>query len=216
MKDIAIFGAGGFGKEVACLIDLINRSEAEPRWNRVGFFDDNKPVDTDISLYGKVLGGMAELNAWPTPLDLAVAIGNPHTIKKVVSLITNPNISFPNIIHPNFAIADDATLEMGCGNIIQRDCFISCDVKIGNLNVLNGSVVVGHDVVIGDYNVFLPGARVSGEVKIGNRNLFGTYSVIIQQMKLGDDITLSAGSVLMTKPKEGCVYIGTPAKRFKF
>ena len=26
MKDIAIFGAGGFGKEVACLVGAINRA----------------------------------------------------------------------------------------------------------------------------------------------------------------------------------------------
>ena len=37
MKDIAIYGAGGFGKEVACLIKRIN--EQEPTWNLIGFFD---------------------------------------------------------------------------------------------------------------------------------------------------------------------------------
>ena len=42
MKDIAIYGAGGFGKEVACLIKRIN--EQEPTWKLVGFFDDN-PLD---------------------------------------------------------------------------------------------------------------------------------------------------------------------------
>ena len=41
MKDIAIFGAGGFGREVACLIRIINESASEPKWNLIGFFDDN-------------------------------------------------------------------------------------------------------------------------------------------------------------------------------
>ena len=44
MKDIAIYGAGGFGREVASLIKRINRIENQ--WNFVGFFDDdfrNKP-----------------------------------------------------------------------------------------------------------------------------------------------------------------------------
>jgi len=31
MKDIAIYGAGGFGREVACLINKIN--EVNPTWN---------------------------------------------------------------------------------------------------------------------------------------------------------------------------------------
>ncbi len=213
MKDIAIFGAGGFGKEVACLIDLINRSEAEPRWNRVGFFDDNKPVGTDISLYGKVLGGMAELNAWLTPLDLAVAIGNPHTVKKVVSMITNTNVDFPNVIHPNFGMADERGFSIGYGNIIEGGCFASCDVKIGNFNVLNGSDVLGHDVVIGDYNVIMPNIRISGEVVIGRYNMLGVGSIVLQRVSIGENVVLGAGSVLMTKPKNGLTYLGVPARR---
>ena len=40
MKDIAIYGAGGFGREVACLLRRIN--EQAPQWNLRGFFDDGK------------------------------------------------------------------------------------------------------------------------------------------------------------------------------
>ena len=40
MRDIAIYGAGGFGKEVACLLNRIN--EVNHQWNLIGFFDDIK------------------------------------------------------------------------------------------------------------------------------------------------------------------------------
>ena len=43
MKEIAIYGAGGFGREVACLINRIN--EVEPAWNLVGFFDEDVIVE---------------------------------------------------------------------------------------------------------------------------------------------------------------------------
>ena len=46
MKDIAIFGAGGLGKEVACLVNKIN--EQEPTWNMIGFFDDNPDLKGKI------------------------------------------------------------------------------------------------------------------------------------------------------------------------
>ena len=42
MKDIAIYGFGGFGREVACVIQAIN--EIEPTWNLIGFFDDGQVV----------------------------------------------------------------------------------------------------------------------------------------------------------------------------
>ena len=40
MTDIAIYGAGGFGKEVACLIERLNARRST--WNFIGFFDDGK------------------------------------------------------------------------------------------------------------------------------------------------------------------------------
>lgn len=42
VKDIAIFGAGGFGREVACLLRKINA--VEPTWNFVGFYDDGLEI----------------------------------------------------------------------------------------------------------------------------------------------------------------------------
>ena len=54
MQDIAIYGAGGFGKEVACILNKIN--EIQPTWNLVGFFDDGVSKGTPISHFGPVLG----------------------------------------------------------------------------------------------------------------------------------------------------------------
>lgn len=47
MKDIAIYGAGGFGREVACLIERINKARETPIWNFIGFFDDGIPSTND-------------------------------------------------------------------------------------------------------------------------------------------------------------------------
>ena len=58
MKDIAVFGAGGFGREVVCIINRIN--EDVPTWNFIGFFDDGVEKDTRISHHGIVLGGLEE------------------------------------------------------------------------------------------------------------------------------------------------------------
>ena len=215
MKDIAIFGAGGFGKEVACLIRIINESQVEPVWNLVGFFDDGVAKKTQISHFGYCLGGVEELNRWESPLDVCVAVGKGSTIEKIVSRIINPLIEFPNVIHPKVVFNDRETMQMGRGNIIQANCSFSCDVTLGDFNVMNGSVVFGHDVSVGSFNSFMPAIRVSGEVKIGNCNYFGVGSIILQQLTVKNNTTLAAGSVLMTKPKEGALYIGVPAKIMK-
>lgn len=210
MKDIAIYGAGGFGREVACLLNRINSTEAQ--WNLIGFIDDVKDVGYENG-YGKVLGGIDYLNSYSQELNVVIAIGSPYGVASIVSKICNSNIVFPNIIHPDFNIVDPQSFKIGKGNIIQGGCSVSCDVTIGDFNVFNGSITLGHDDNIGNYNSFMPAIRVSGGVVIGNCNFFGVGSIILQQIKIGNNIRLGAGSVLMTKPKDGNLYMGNPAKK---
>lgn len=215
MKDIAIFGAGGLGKEVACLINKIN--ERQQVWRIVGFFDDNPKLKGKmISHYGLCLGGMEELNAYNKELAVTIPIGNPHVVKKVVSNVTNKNIYFPNLVMTDFIMGDPDTFIMGQGNIIQGGCSVSCDVTIGDFNVFNGSVAFGHDAKVGSFNTFMPGTRISGAVTIGNENFFGAGSIVLQQIKIGNQVCIGAGSVLMTKPKDGNTYVGNPATKFRF
>lgn len=214
MKDIAIFGAGGFGKEIACLIKQIN--DVEPQWNLIGFFDDGKDKGLQISHYGKVLGGMDEINQYPSELALVISIGSPSSLRGVRERITNEKIYFPNIIAPTFGISDPETFTIGEGNVIGHGCSVSCDVTIGDFNVFNADIVMGHDAKVGNYNVIMPDIRISGEVTIGEENLIGVGSIILQQVKVGNKVHLGAGAVLMTKPKDGGTYIGNPAKRLKY
>lgn len=212
IKEIAIFGAGGYGREIACLINIINR--VEHTWNLIGFFDDDVSLrGKQISHFGPYLGGMSELNVWNKPLAVVVAVGSPKAVKSIVERVENPNIAFPNIIHPNFTIIDPETFNIGKGNIIQSGCSVSCDVSIGDFNTFNGTVVFGHDSKVGDFNSFMPDIRVSGEVTVGNCNFFGVGSIILQQIKVGNNVKVGAGSVLMTKPKDGNLYMGVPAKK---
>ena len=211
MKDIAIYGAGGFGREIACMI-----RNNMPEWHIIGYFDDGKEKGTTVSPFGVILGGINDLNTWDNELAIVISIGNPMDVCSLVSKITNPNVYFPNIIHPNFHMLDETTFTIGKGNIITADCKVSCDVTIGDFNVLNGAIIVGHDTKIGSFNSFMPAVRVSGEVKIGDCNFFGVASIVLQQIKIGDGIKLGAGSVLMTKPRNGQLYMGNPAKKTEF
>ena len=100
---------------------------------------------------------------------------------------------------------------MGEGNIIQVGCWMSADVTRGNFNVLNGMDIIVHDTTIRDYNVNMPDIRISGEVRVGNEPLLGLGSIVLQQLIIGDGLWIGAGAVLMTKPKNGELYMGNPA-----
>lgn len=213
MKDIAIYGAGGFGREIACLINSINKKE--PSWNLIGFFDDGLPKGSS-NKYGSIVGNIADLNSWDSELAIVVAIGSPAILKKIVEKITNTKISFPNIISPDIIYYDEVSLKIGKGNVICSRCLISCNVSIGDFNILNGYIPVGHDTSIGSYNVFMPSVNISGEVKIGNCNFMGVSSSILQQITMGNFVRIGAGSVVIRKTKDNNLYIGNPAIIVKF
>ncbi|MCR4768702.1 MAG: acetyltransferase [Bacteroidaceae bacterium] len=217
MKDIAIYGAGGFGREVACLINIINETiqNDNDKWNIIGFFDDVKEKGAHNE-YGVILGGLSDLNAWSKPLSVVIAIATPRILKKIINGVTNKLIDWPNIISPDVVFLDKNNFSIGKGNIICSRCFISCNVVIGNFNILNGYVTVGHDDKIGNYNCIMPGVRLSGELTIGDGNFFGVSSVVLQQLKIGNDITIGANSLILRKPKDGCTYVGNPAKKIEF
>lgn len=213
MKDIVIYGAGGFGKEIACLLKQIN--DVSPEWNLLGYIDDGLPVGSE-NRYGRVIGNMGTLLKWNDgELNVVVSIASPKVLDKIKETIHNPLIVFPNILAPNVNVFDSDAVTMGKGNVFFFGCRISCDVEIGDFNICVGLNSFGHDVKVGSCNVFSPSVRLSGCVMVGNKNFFGVGSTVLQGLKVGNDIRLGAGSVLMTKPKNGCLYIGNPAKRME-
>ena len=104
MKDIAIFGAGGLGRETVCFLNMLNKEGAD--WNFIGFFDDGVEAGTQVSHFGKVLGGVNEINAWVDDLAIIIAIGNPKSVRFVRQRIVNSNVCFPNIVAPNAEFID--------------------------------------------------------------------------------------------------------------
>lgn len=211
--EIAIYGAGGLGRELFCLLRRIDAATDCPR-RFVGFFDDGLPPGSGNE-YGPVLGGMERLNAWERPLEVVVAVGSPDARRRIVSRIRNPRISFPNLIAPDTLFLDRQNLRLGRGNVFCARCLVSCHVAIGDFNLFNGYITVGHDLCMGDCNVVMPSVNLSGGVTIGDGNLFGVGSVVLQGLSVGSGVRLGAGSVLMRRALDGMLYVGNPAIKIK-
>lgn len=213
MEKIAIFGAGGFGREVKFLIDQIN--EKNNSWTFVGFFDDGIEEGTFVNGF-KVLGGLKDLNNYKETISVVFAVGNPIIKRKIIQKIDNNLINFPNLIHPNVQIGSDEFVEIGEGCIIAAGTVITVNIKIGNHVILNLLSTVGHDTVINDYASFMPGVNISGEVIIEEGVYVGTGAKIINQVKIGKDTIIGAGAVVSKDIPEKCTAVGVPAKPIKF
>lgn len=213
MKQIAIFGSGGFGREVAMLIEQIN--EQEIQWELIGFFDDGIQKETLINGY-PVLGGVEDLNKFENPLGLIIAIGNPIVKREIHHSILNSKIFYPSLIHPSVIKGKDQYLSIGTGCIIAAGNIITVNIKIGNHVILNLSCTIGHDTVIKDYASFMPGVNISGEVLVNDCVYIGTGATIINQVEIGKETIVGAGAVVSRSLPEKCTAVGIPAKPLKF
>lgn len=213
LKDIAIFGVGGFGREVLALIKDINK--VKPTWNIVGFFDDGYEKGLTINGY-PTLGTAEDLNKWDKEIAIAISIGNPVIKKKILDKIHNPQVSYPTLIHPTAWIGDDDFIEIGKGCIICAGNLITTNIKIQDFVILNLGCTVGHDTVIKDYSAFMPSVNISGEVTIGEGVYVGTGAKIINQLEIGDYAIIGAGAVVAKTIPPRCTAVGVPAKPIKF
>ena len=206
---IAVFGAGGFGLEVAMLIEQINA--VNPRWDMMGFFDDSKPPDALVDEW-PVLGGFRELNEWPTPLSVVFAIGNPGVRKSVIEKVSNPNVTYPVLIHPLAICGPSRYVRIGEGSIVCAGTIITTHIHIGRHVVLNLSCTVGHESRIGDFSAFMPTCNISGEVHIGQASFWGTGAKVINRRKVGDHTVIGAGAVVTTDIPAYATAVGVPAR----
>lgn len=212
-KEIFIIGSGGFAKEVGFLLEQINRSNNNA-WKICGYVDTKEKRGLGNGKYSVVLNDY-ELSQIDRPVDVVVGIGNGRLTKKIIdSIRANNNISFPNIIHPNFE-GDNKNIKIGMGNVITSNNIFTTDIEIGSFNIFNLSCTLGHDTIIGNYNVFNPTVNISGGINIGDQNLVGTGSQLLQYLNIKNEITIGAGAVVSKSLEEPGIYVGIPARKMK-
>ncbi len=208
MKNIVIIGSGGFAKEVAFLIEDINK--LQNKWNFLGFIDEK--VGENNGKY-QIFQNDEWLLSYKEEIYVVIGLGNPSLIKKLHDKFSqNHNIHFPNLIHPT-VIGDWERIKIGIGNIICAGNIFTTDIEIGSFNIFNLSCTIGHDSKIGSFNVINPTVNISGGVQLNDEILIGTGSQILQYLEIVDKSIIGAGAVLTKSATEQGIYVGAPAKK---
>ncbi len=210
MKDIVIIGAGGFGREVAWLIEEINKVKYQ--WNIKGFVDENRNIKGNMINGYKVLGDIEWLQK--QELYAVCAIGNPKVKKNIIQQLKGSKVKYPVLIHPSVIKSD--SVEINEGSIICAGSILTVNIKIGKHVIINLDCTVGHDAEIKDYSTILPSVNISGCVTIEECVSIGTGSSIIQGKQINANSIIGAGSVVIEDLPANCTAVGTPAKPIKF
>jgi sugar O-acyltransferase (sialic acid O-acetyltransferase NeuD family) len=190
---IAIYGAGGFGKEVRGLIEINQTANSF-----VGFLDD----------FQKMLPELADKDFD----DVLIAIADPMIRKKIVDNWKYKKVDFTNLISTDVKLHSSVGIEQGA--IICPGVKLTVDVQVGRFVIINLNSTIGHDVQIGDYCSIMPSVNISGNVKIGEGVFIGAGATILQNLAIGDGAIIGAGAVVTHSISPNEKVRGVPARNY--
>ena len=199
---VAIFGTGGFAREVACIL------HDQGRGDRIVAFYEPDEVYEARELLGVAVRPQSAFD--PAKYGAAVGIGNPSIREKVVGELPAETV-FETLIHPTVVMSQ--WVEVGAGSIICAGCILTCQISIGEHCHINLNTTVGHDCTFGHFCTVAPGANISGNCEFGNRVDVGTQASFRQHVRICDDAVIGMGTVVVKDIVEAGTYVGVPAKK---
>lgn len=210
MKDLYIIGAGGFGREVAWIVERIN--SIKPTWNLKGFIDDNETLWGSKEGEYHVFGGCEYLSALEDVYAVC-AVGSSNVRKKIIEKLKDTSVKFATLVDPSVLYSN--SVKIGEGDIVCAGTIITVNVNIGDHVIVNLDCTIGHDAVIDDFVTIYPSVNVSGNVLIGECSELGTGTQIIQGKKVISNTIIGAGAIVVKDCIESGTYVGSPAKKIK-
>ena len=208
-KKIYIIVAGGFGKEVAWIIECINKET--PEWKIEGFLDDNEMLHGEVLNGYKVLGNCDLLSSVNEDIWVVCTIGTPCIRKRIINkIMTKSNIHFATIIAPTAIIPN--TVIIGEGTIIASGTISSVNVTIGSHVIINMNCTIGHDTTILDFVTLRPSADIAGNILLEECVDVGIGAGILQNLNIKHDAVLGGGTVVVKNVKPYQIIVGIPGK----
>jgi len=212
IKEIAVYGAGGFAREVAWLVQSI--SELNENYKMVCFIDDNEKNQGQIINGIPVMRLLQAREKFPEA-SMIGGIGSPKTRQILMEKAAAAGFPFEILIHPR--VERSKFVEIGEGTVICAGNILTTNIKLGRHVQINLDCTVGHDVIMDDYTTLAPGVHVSGWVHFGQRVYVGTGAVFINgtreaPLTTGNDSIIGAGACVTNPVPAGETWVGIPAR----
>ena len=218
-KKIVLIGAGGFGREVASIIEVLNSTNKKyynkpPCYELLGFLDDGSQYSEGIMINGYPWLGKSDwILQHKDDVLCTCTIGSPKTRANMQRQLMAKGVSFETIIAWGGYIGPYTEIGKGC--VFYGGVIISVNCKIGDGVLMNQMVNIGHDVTIGDYTSIMPTTGISGNCTIGSGVNIGGHAFIVPGRKVGDGATIAAGSIVFSNVKANTTVLGNPARRLR-
>jgi sugar O-acyltransferase (sialic acid O-acetyltransferase NeuD family) len=199
-----IFGCGAQGRVV---LDILRAQFPERTFY---FVDENKSLwQTKINEV-EVIGGMEAMLAIDKQASIHIAIGNPHTRKKIVTTLKARNVDFLSAIHPSSIIM--TSCKLGDGLMIGAGAIINSNTSIGDFCIINTGAVVEHDCLLEEYTCISPRACIGGRVNIKTNSFISSGAIVRARVEIGKNAIVGMGAIVVKNVLDSEIVYGNPAK----
>jgi sugar O-acyltransferase (sialic acid O-acetyltransferase NeuD family) len=212
-KALLIYGASGFGREIAWLVEYCIKAGAE--YKTVGFIDDDPEKIGAIQNNIPIMSITEAKHLYPNAFVVS-GIGDPIIRTHLMDKAADAGFNFISLIHPKTQLSN--WVEIGDGTVVCEGSIFTTNIKLGKFVQINLNCTIGHDVIMGDYTTLAPGVHVSGWVHLGKRVYVGTGVNLINgtevnPITIGNDAVIGAGACVIKSIPDGETWAGVPAKR---
>ncbi len=213
MKSLwAVYGAGGFGREVLPLVRRSIPINGDTSVELV-FVDDGlsgEPVNGHrVLTFGDLLVNGAAVSG------IVLAVADARVRERLDRKCKRAGIPIASVHAANAEVFDDVVV--GEGAVICPFVTLTSNIRVGRCFHANLYSYVAHDCRIGDYVTFGPSVTCCGNVWIEDFAYIGAGAVI-RQGRPGEPLVIGAGAVIgmgavVTKSvPPGAVVAGNPAR----
>jgi sugar O-acyltransferase (sialic acid O-acetyltransferase NeuD family) len=211
-QELLIFGAGGFGREVA---SWAGRAQWQGRGFEVAAFVDDA-AGPDV-LNGRPVLSLANAASRFPDAGVLATVGDPRTRERMIAAAGAAGLApTPPLIHPNVEY-DHEYVDIAEGVVICAGSILTVNITVQAHVQINLDCTVGHDSVIGVHSTLSPGVHISGNVTVEPYTFIGTGAVTVngfpgEPLVIGEDAVVGAGAVVTKDVPVGVTVTGVPAR----
>lgn len=211
-RELLIFGAGGFGREVA---SWAGRAQwRDEGFQVVAFVDDNVPA---AELNGRPVLTLEQAAARHPGAHVIATVGDPRLRERLIGkALAAGLVATAPLLHPSVEYDHDY-VSLGEGVVVCAGSILTVNIEVQAHAQINLDCTVGHDAVIGAYSTLSPGVHISGNVMLEPYTFIGTGAVTVnglpgRPLVIGEGAVVGAGAVVTKDVPAGVTVTGVPAK----
>lgn len=204
---LAIYGTGGFAREVAPLALQAPGGDV--------LFVSDVAAEIGTSPNGIRVLSYPELVADHADRRIAIAIADSAARRTVAEKCAKDGFAFGDIVAPSHQRGH--SVEIGEGSIVCGNTIFTSNIRIGRHFHGNMASYVAHDCVIGDFVTFAPRVNCNGWVVIEDDAYIGTGAMLRpgnrdKPLVIGKGARVGIGAIVTRDVPPGITVFANPAR----